>query len=449
MNAVTDAFLTADRAAAPRVPPGRLWSAEDLRDPYPLYAELRVSAPIHWSDTLFGGAWIISRQAEAEQVLRDARFSAQRTGGWVMGGEPHQGEGRHSRLELTKFQQLISRAFLFVDGPDHARLRGLLHAGFTPSGLEALRPWLAQRIEQLLDGVEAAHAARPDAPVDFIQHLARQLPACVIARVLGLPPGDEARVMAWSDEIAVFIGEPVPEASAARRAQRGLMLMASFFEREFATRRAAQERGEGYGEGLIGLLLQAQADGRITDADELMAQATMLLFAGHETTRYLLGNLMQTLLAHPAQWQRLQAEPDAALIHSAVREVLRYECPVQYTGRRVAVAHAFAGQWLQRGDAVIVLIGAANRDAARFDAPEQFDITRRGRASLAFGTGAHVCIGASLSMMEAELVLAAVLRRWPGLRLAEAQAQWQGNPLYRGLRCLPVWLKPDRSDRRS
>lgn len=443
MNAVTDAFLTADRATAPRVPEGRLWSAEDLRDPYPLYAALRASAPIHWSDTLFGGAWIISRQQEAELVLRDTQhFSAQRTGGWVMGGEPGEGEGRQSRQELTKFQQLISRAFLFVDGTDHARLRGLLHAGFTPSGLEALRPWLAQRIEQLLDALEATHAARPHEPVDFIQHLARQLPACVIARVLGLPPGDEGRVMAWSDEIAVFIGEPVPEANAARRAQRGLLLMATFLEREFANRRAAQARGEGYGEGLIGLLLQAQDDGRITDADELMAQATMLLFAGHETTRYLLGNLMQTLLAHPKQWQRLQAEPEPALIHAAVREVLRYECPVQYTGRRVAVAHEFAGQRLRRGDAVIVLIGAANRDGERFEQPERFDITRRGRASLAFGTGAHVCIGASLSMMEAELVLAAVLRRWPGLRLADAQAQWQGNPLYRGLTRLLVFPHP-------
>ena len=199
MNAVTDAFLTADRATAPRVPEGRLWSAEDLRDPYPLYAELRASAPIHWSDTLFGGAWIISRQHEAELVLRDTQhFSAQRTGGWVMGGEPGEGTGRQSRLELTKFQQLISRAFLFVDGTDHAPLRGLLHAGFTPSGLEALRPWLAQRIEQLMDALEATHAARPDEPVDFIQHLARQLPACAMHL---------ARIESGADPVMVLAAE--------------------------------------------------------------------------------------------------------------------------------------------------------------------------------------------------------------------------------------------------
>jgi cytochrome P450 len=114
---------------------------------------------------------------------------------------------------------------------------------------------------------------------------------------------------------------------------------------------------------------------------------------------------------------------------------------VQYSGRRVAVSHDFAGQRLRRGEAVVVLLGAANRDAARFEDPERFDITRRGRASLAFGTGAHVCIGASLSLMEAEETLAALLRRWPGLRLADAEPAWQGNPLYRGPQRLPLWLE--------
>ena len=338
MNAVAEACLPLpDRADPPRVPAGRLWSPADLLDPYPLYAELRAAGPIHWSDTLFGGAWVVSRQDEAELVLRDARYSAQRTAGWVLGGEHDRAPA--ARTELTPLQRLMARAFLFVDAPDHGRLRGLLHAGFTPSGLAALRPWLAARIETLLDDLQAAQARQPDQPVDqpvdLIAHLARPLPASVIARVLGLPPGDEARVMAWSDEIAVFIGEPVPDAQTARRAQRGVLQMAAFLEREFAARRAAGT----YGDGLLGRLLQAKAEGLISDAEELMAQAVMLLFAGHETTRYLLGNLVQTLLAHPAQWQRLQAEPE--LIPSAVREVLRVECPVQYTGRRVAVAHAF------------------------------------------------------------------------------------------------------------
>lgn len=450
MNAVAEPFLPLpDRAAdqsadLPRVPAGRLWSPADLLDPYPLYAALRAAGPIHWSDTLFGGAWIVARQAEAEQVLRDPRYSAQRTSGWVLGGD-HDREP-DTRAELSPLQRLMARAFLFVDAPDHSRLRGLLHAGFTPSGLEAMRPWLAARIETLLDELQAAQTRQPDQqpdqPIDLIRQLARPLPACVIARVLGLPPGDEARVMAWSDEIAPFIGEPVPDAETARRAQRGVLKMAAFLEREFSARRtarAAHGPAGTHGDGLLGRLLQAEAEGLITDRHELMAQAVMLLFAGHETTRYLLGNLVQTLLVHPAQWQRLQTEPD--LIPGAVREVLRLECPVQYTGRRVAVAHEFHGQHLRRGDAVIVLIGAANRDPARFMEPDRFDISRRGRASLAFGTGAHVCIGASLSLMEAELVLAALLRRWPQMRLAEAAPAWQGNPLYRGLQRLPVWLE--------
>ena len=395
-------------------------------DPHAAHALLREAGPLHWSEAFFGGAWLVTRHADAEQVLRDPRFSARRTGGWVR-------EGSVSRGEFGAFQRLFARALLFVDAPNHGRLRALMQAGFTRSSLAGLQPWIEQRCSQMLDTLEACLQQDPAAPVDFMQHLARPLPASVIARLLGLPAGDEAEVMAWSSDLAVFIGSPRPGAAAKHRAQRGLLAMADYFTRAFVARH------HNPGAGLLGGLLQAQADGRLQGAAELLAQCTMLLFAGHETTRNLLGNTVQALLDHPAQWHRLQQEP--ALLPAAVREVLRYDSPVQYTGRRVAVPMTLHGQALRRGDAVIVLIGAANRDPRRHERPDVFDIARDGCSSLAFGSGAHVCIGAALSLMEAEVVLGQLLQRWPRLRLARNQPDRLAGPtLFRGLNHLPLWL---------
>ena len=180
----------------------------------------------------------------------------------------------------------------------------------------------------------------------------------------------------------------------------------------------------------------AEAAGEIEGGPELLAQCAMLLFAGHETTRNLLGNGLQALLSHPAQWQKLQQSPE--LLPGAVRELLRYDSPVQYTGRRVTTDLVLHGQLLRRGDLVLPLIGAANRDPARYAQPDRLDIARRDGGAMSFGSGAHVCIGAALTLMEAEIVFGQVLRRWPGLCLAGAAPQWGSNPVYRGLLALPV-----------
>lgn len=525
----------APSAAIPQVPAGCLWSAADLRDPYRTFAQLADAGPLHWSPHLFGGTWVVARHADAEQVLRnDTLFSAQRTGGWVLadtidplqapapsasvsadGADLSGEEGIDAAIEastdalidehidaltgvptdspaaLMPFQQILARALLFVDAPDHGRLRSLMHAGFTPSGLAAQRPWMQNRCNQLLDAMQAQQAACPDTPVDFMAHFARPLPAAVIAHTLGLPSGDEEEVMAWSSDIAGFIGSPWPNHSTTRAAQRGLLRMSRYLQAMLATpQRLAPE-------GLLARLLQGQAQGQVHNATELLAQAAMLLFAGHETTRYLLGNMLHTLLTQPMRaegsgeegdgvgegrrgitntmtaWQYLaQLPPDAQAQHlpHAVREVLRFEPPVQYTGRRVARTHTWHGQTLKRGQGMLVLLAAAGRDALRFDQPHTFNLHRRGRASLAFGTGAHVCIGAALSMMEAEITLAAMLTRWPqlgqqhspcGLGGADHRARapeppqnqlpqpdcqpdcqpdWLGSALYRGLHSLPLWL---------
>lgn len=409
----------------PAAPMGRV----DLRldagfvdDPYPTYARWREAGPVHWSEDFFGGAWVLTRHADVDAVLRDdRRFSAQRTGGWVMDTLAEASVDGPARGELQAFQQLFARAMLFLDAPNHGRLRGVVAAAFRGDAIERLRAfveaWLAERLERL-DRLDAT------AGFDAIAEIARPLPAEVIARLMGIADAERPEFLAWSDVLAEFIGAPRPTLELTRRAQQALLAMAGFFD-DLARQRTRRD-----GDDLIGRLLQAQDAGTIVSRAELLAQCTMLLFAGHETTRNLIGNGLQALLSQRDQWERLCEAP--GLVAGAVREVLRHDSPVQYTGRRVAVETEVHGRRLRRGELVVALIGAANRDPAVYDAPDRLDIGRRAGALLSFGAGPHVCIGAALSLLEAQAVIAAFARRWPGLRLASASPRRTGNPVYRG-----------------
>jgi cytochrome P450 len=406
-----------------------------LRDPYPTYQALRDAAPLAWSDEFFGGAWLVSRHADVELVLRDARFSAQRTGGWVMRPADEAHAGRHEgRAELKGFQRLFARAMIFLDAPDHARVRQVMSSAFRPADLQRLAPRIEQAVADRLAAVDSL------VPFDFVDALARPLPAQVIGLLMGLDEAEgdaPADLVAWSDELANFIGAPAPSRAQALTAQTALLAMARHFDGLLTRRRTALGGGAEPRDDVIDRLLQAERDGQIRGSAELLAQCVMLLFAGHETTRHLLANGLRTLLLHPDQWRLLQC--DRALMPGAVRELLRYDSPVQYTGRRVATDLVLHGHTLHRGDLVVALIGAANRDPTRHERPDELDITRRPAPPLAFGQGPHVCIGAALTLMEAQAVFAQVLERWPDLALAApALPHWTGNALYRGLTQLPV-----------
>jgi hypothetical protein len=388
-----------------------------LANPYPTYRALQEAGAIHWSEEFFGGAWLLTRHADVEGVLKDPRFSAQRTGAWVNDREDARGE-------LADFQRLFARALLFLDAPDHPRIRKVMNAGFHPAVIQQLAPHIEQTVTKLLDQVENRDS------FDFIEAVARPLPVRVITMLMGIENPQQHDFMAWSDDLATFIGTAQPTRGQARRAQTSLLTMTDYFETLLARKRQTP------GDDLVSRLVLAEASGEIEGGPELLAQCAMLLFAGHETTRHLLGSGVQTLLSHPKQWQQLRQNP--ALLPGAVRELLRFDSPVQYTGRRVTTDLVLHGQQLRRGELVLPLIGAANRDPARYSEPDRLDITRSEGASLAFGSGPHVCIGAALTRIEAEMVLAQVLKRWPDLSLADATPRWGSNPAYRGLMTLPV-----------
>ncbi|WP_293466048.1 cytochrome P450 [Polaromonas sp.] len=401
-----------------------LMDAAFLANPYPTYRALREAGPIHWREEFFGGAWLVTRHTDVELVLKDPRFSAKRTGSWVKDREDAPGE-------FKGFQALFARALLFLDAPDHPRIRKVLNAGFRPEILQGLAPHIERVAGELLDRV--AHQET----FDFIEAVARPLPVRVMALLLGIEQPDDD-FMAWSEHLASFIGEPQPTRAQARSAQTSLLAMGLYFESLLALRRKTP------GDDLVSRLAQAQARGEIEGGAELLAQCAMLLFAGHETTRHLLGSSVHALLSHPAQWQRLVREP--TLLPGAVRELLRFESPVQYTGRRVATDMVLHGVQLRRGELVLAMIGAASRDPARYPDPDVLDITRCHGPSLAFGSGPHVCIGAALTLLEARIVLGQLLDRWPGLSLAEAAPRWGDTPAYRGLVALPLRRRPAHDD---
>lgn len=395
-----------------------LLSPAFFRDPYPTYQALRAAGPLHWSEEFFGGAWLLTNYADVVRVLRDPCFSAQRAGGWANSSGPE------ARGELTGFKRIFARAMLFLNGPHHTRLRQVLNAGFKPTALQAMRPRIQARVDELLDAID------PDDEFDFMRAFARSLPALVMADMLGVDANDQAEFAAWSDDIAAFIGSPMPPLELARRAQTSLVALNEYF------RELLPQRRRYLGDDLVSLLLRAEAAGQFITSKELLAQCAMLLFAGHETTRNLLGNGLHALLRHRGQWQLLRDTP--RLMQSALRELLRFDSPVQYTGRRVIANVEMHGKRLKRGDLVILFLGAANRDPANFSNAEALQIARNEGNHLSFGYGPHVCIGASLTYMEAEIAFTGLMKRLPDLELSSEVSQWSPNPVYRSLATLPI-----------
>ncbi|SDX82900.1 hypothetical protein SAMN04515617_107111 [Collimonas sp. OK242] len=398
-----------------------------LNDPYPAYHALRAEGALHWSPEFCGGAWLLTGHADVASVLRDPRFSVRRAGGWANSSGPG------ALAELREFKRIFSRSLLFVDAPQHSRLRQVMNAGFKPAALQELGPQIQIIVDRLLDRVLAKAADSGSGQFvefDFMRDFARPLPALVIASMLGIAAEDRSEFVAWSDDIAAFIGSPTPTLEIARAAQVSLIAMNEYFRQLLPQRRAA------LGDDLMSQLIRAEAQGGIITTKELLAQCCTLLFAGHETTRNLLGNGILALLQHPQQWQALQSTP--SLLPSALKELLRFDSPVQYTGRRLKVDVEMHGQLMKKGDLVIPLIGSANRDPAKFTDPDRLDIARNQGAHLSFGYGPHVCIGATLTYLEAEIAMRSVMRRLPQLQLAGDSQSWGGNAVYRSLNQLSL-----------
>ena len=384
-----------------------------LADPYPLYRRLRDEAPVHWDPYLH--AWVITRYADAVHVFQT--FSADRT--------PTPEKLSSMGMEqLSPIARVMVKQMLFLDPPQHNRIRGLAAVAFTPRRVEQLRSRIQEITDELIDRL----AGRGEA--EIMEELANPLPAIVTAGLLGVPRSDHEQLKSWSQDFAEVLGNFQHNPDRAGRVLKSLDQMTAYF-REVVRRQATEPT-----EGLINALTTAEVDGDRLSEEEVIANVIVTMVGGQETTTNLIGNGLLTLFRHPDALERLRAEP--SLIATAVEELLRYESPSQHTARLAPDDVELGGRLIRKKQAVIVVMGAANRDPERFTDPDRVDLERADNRHLAFGWASHFCFGAPLARIEGQIVFASVLRRLKDLRLKPGPTAWRQNLGLRGLEALPV-----------
>jgi cytochrome P450 len=393
----------------------RLLDPDVLADPYPLYHQLQAESPVHWDPFL--KAWVVTRYADVLIVLSDRRFSARRT--------PTPDDLAALGLDaLVPIAQVMVRQMLFMDPPAHGRIRNLAARAFTPRRIENLRAHIQDIVDTLLDAVQA------QGRMDVIADLAVPLPAIVTEELLGISTSDLSQLKAWSADFATMLGNFQHNPEHAARVRQSLDEMYHYFGAEVSEHQARPR------DDLISALLEAEHEGDRLTHDEVIANTIMTMVGGQETTTSLIGNGLLTLLRHPAHLQALRSDP--SLIPSAVEEMLRFESPIQHTARMTVDDLELGGKQIRKRQAVIAVLGAANRDPERFADPDRFDIHRRDNRHVAFGWASHFCFGAPLARLEAHIIFETMLRRMPTLQLELQTPTWQDNLSYRGLTALPV-----------
>jgi cytochrome P450 len=390
-----------------------VWKA----DPYPVYRRLRTEAPI--GQIPFLGIWYLTRFADCERVLSDPR----------MGSDTRKSDFyrklRESRGIRMPDDVGERRSFLFLDPPDHTRLRGLVASTFTPKIVNGLRPRIQQLVDELLD------AAVGRGSLDIVSDLAYPLPFNSISDLLGIPIADQPLFRAWSQDMAGSndpMMDPPPEVVDR---QTLALKEGSAYLRSIIAEHRRQPR-----EDLLSALIAAEQQGDKLTEDELLSTVILLIAAGHETTASLIGNAVLALLNHPDQLRAVRAESATARL--AIEETLRWDPPVQMTQRVALDDIEIDGHHVDRGSPVIVVLGAANRDEQVNPDGESFDIGRDPIHHLAYGFGPHFCLGAALARAEASIAVGTVVSRFPSLRLAPDGLRRREDLVMRGLEALPV-----------
>lgn len=397
-----------------------LLDPEVLANPYPLFRRLRTEDPVHWDAFLH--TWVVTRYADVLEVLHT--FSAERT---------HTPDKLNSMglAQMSPIAQLMVKQMLFMDPPAHTRLRSLASQAFSPARVAVLRSHIREIVNRHLDAVEAK------GQMDIIRDLAEPLPGIVTAEMLGVPLGDRHQLKDWSADFAEMLGNFQHNPENAPRMLRTVQDMTAYF-RESIRRQKDQPQ-----EGLVHSLMTAEVDGDRLTEEEVVANSIVTMVGGQETTTNLIGNGVLSLLRNPAEMKRLRE--DIALIPEAIEEMLRYESPSQHTGRLAPADVQLGGRAIHKGQAVMAVMAAANRDPQRFPDPDRFDIGRKDNRHLAFGYAAHFCFGAALARVEGQEALEGILLRLPDLELEPGRLIWRNNLGLRGLTALPVRFHASQS----
>jgi len=391
----------------------RLLEPEVLANPYPLYRKLRSEDPVHWDRFLH--TWVVTRYPDVLNVLHS--FSADRT--------PTPEHLTAMGLSgLNAIAKVMVKQMLFMDAPAHTRLRGLASVAFTPQKVRVLKGHIQQIADNLLDRVQAR------GQMDMIADFAAPLPAIVTAEMLGVPTEDHSDLKRWSADFAEMLGNFQHNPDRIPRVLESTNNLTNYFRDAIAKMRDHPR------EGLIHSFMTAELEGDRLSEEEIIANCVVTMVGGQETTTNLIGNGLLTLMRNPEQLARLRDDP--ALVPSAVEELLRYESPSQHTGRIAREDVEMGGKQIRKGQAVMAIMAAANRDPERFPQPDELILDRADNKHLAFGWSSHFCFGAPLARMEGQIAFETILRRLPNLEVLPGPLTWRTNSGLRGLTALPV-----------
>lgn len=385
-------------------------------DPYAVLNDVRERAPVLEDDQF--NRWYLTRFEDVRAVLRDKDMSSD-----PYKANPNSFMARIGAVANTPRTGNLKSSMIFLDDPEHRRLRALVSKAFTPKAVELLRPRIREIAQSLLAQIHTAE-------FDLMASFAGPFPVIVIAEMLGIDPGDRADFKRWSDiAVATFFNpfRTEQESAAGLAAQQSLN---DYFQRMIDERRAAPR------EDLIMAMLRAEESGDQMSDAEIIMQCNLLLVAGNVTTTDLIGNGVKVLLEHPAELAKLRARPD--LLPNAVEEILRFDSPVTNAGRNVQREMSMRGCPFHVGESVTLSLAAANHDPEANADPERFDIERRDIQHQSFGGGKHFCLGAPLARVEAQEAIDTLFARFRQLRMSTRGLRYRAIPSFRGL--AEFWL---------
>lgn len=388
------------------------------QDPHPVWERLRTSDPIHWSDGL--QAWVVTSHAHVKEAGRHPCI-----GGGADRARSH--IARFSPAEQAELEPLAgfyARFMSYMNPPQHTEQRSFLSDSFTRRLVENLRPAVGQIVDDLIGQVLSK--GRMDLLYDFAQPMS----SSIIVDMLGIPRQDRLMFVDWINHAFAFLGSEQRDITLARRALATYVNITDYLSATVAERRLRPR------DDLITEMVKLQQVRPEIPDQRILSLLITVVHGGWETTMTLISNGALDLLTHPEQWQKLCQRPE--LVKPAAEEMLRFDGPFKGVTRAAQDDFVWEDRSIRKGDAIILMLAAANRDPQVFDDPQRFDIERRPNPHVAFGVGIHYCLGAALAQLEAQVAFTTLARRLPRLRLAEAPVRWRSSHLLRQLESLPV-----------
>ncbi|MBW5287219.1 cytochrome P450 [Burkholderia gladioli] len=392
---------------------------ENLRNPYPMFQYLLSEAPLFFDEN--SKFYVVSRHEDIERLMKDPRVSADR---YTTLAADTPTQDRDMNDAIVRY---LSMFLLNLEGDRHTRLRNLTNKSFLPKHMESLGPFAQEVTDELLDTVEKK------GELEIIADLAFPMPIRFICRILGLPDADVQLIKTLSDYVSVYVGSAGKAPGCIPLAHRGFTELAELFYP------VVQERRENPTDDLVSSLINVRIGDDVLSDEEVVANCILFLVSGFETTTNLIAAGTLALLEHPDQLSLLKNDP--TLIDGAIEEMLRFYPPVNRTARVLTDDVELHGVTLKKGQIIILMLGAGNRDPRVFTNPDSFNIWRpRSGKILSFGAGHHFCVGSHLARLEAKIAIQSLLHRFPALKLNYESISWRGESRFRGLQSMTISL---------